>query len=176
MAKKDITINKIKDAFWELYEYNRIEKITVKEICQKANINRSTFYVYFTDTYQVLDTIENSIFPPNSMLPQFNSNSKQTTFDIKTHWALLQGQKKYLKVLLSSNGDPAFRFKFIEYIRPMVIGIISEKHLSIDSTYLLEFTLHGVLGAFEHYINNDIDNNDDYTLQTIINIIEKIYY
>lgn len=176
MSKKELTKDKIKQVFWDLYEINPIEKITVTKVCKLANINRSTFYKYFCDTYEVLETIENTIFPPIEMLPQFNSTNKQTTFDIKTHWNLLQEQKKYLKVLLSENGDPAFRFKFIEFIRPMVLEMVKEKEHILNANYLLEFTLCGVMGAFAYYINNDIDNDGDYIFNTIVELVEKIYY
>ena len=44
----------IKDSFWELYKEKKIENITVKDITQKAGFNRSTFYAYFTDVYDIL--------------------------------------------------------------------------------------------------------------------------
>ena len=42
------------EAFWSLYCEQRIEKITVKDITNKAGYNRGTFYEYFTDVYAVL--------------------------------------------------------------------------------------------------------------------------
>ena len=41
----------------------RIEEITVSEITKATKINRSTFYVYFKDVYDVLDQIENAFLP-----------------------------------------------------------------------------------------------------------------
>jgi AcrR family transcriptional regulator len=57
------------DAFWALYCEKRIEKITVKEITQKAGYNRGTFYEYFTDIYDVLNQIEESLIPTLDELP-----------------------------------------------------------------------------------------------------------
>ncbi|MBO5473038.1 MAG: TetR family transcriptional regulator [Lachnospiraceae bacterium] len=34
------------------------EKITVKKLCEKAEVNRSTFYAHFTDIYDMLDKME----------------------------------------------------------------------------------------------------------------------
>ena len=53
-----ITRQNLIDSFWQLYCKKRIEKITVKEICDRAGYNRSTFYVYFKDAYEILDEIE----------------------------------------------------------------------------------------------------------------------
>lgn len=45
------------------------EKITVKDITNKAGYNRGTFYEYFTDVYDVLNYIEDSLIPTLEELP-----------------------------------------------------------------------------------------------------------
>ncbi len=85
MSKKEKTKQRIIDAFWSLYESTRIEKITVKEICTKANINRSTFYEYFSDAYMLLETIEDSLIPTATTLPNFNSASGRNNLDVEAH-------------------------------------------------------------------------------------------
>lgn len=54
--KKD-TEKIIADTFKELLLKNSMEKITVKEICEKADIIRPTFYNHFADKYEVLEYI-----------------------------------------------------------------------------------------------------------------------
>lgn len=48
----------IQDAFFELLNERPINKITVKSICDLAQINRSTFYRYYMDVYDLLDKIQ----------------------------------------------------------------------------------------------------------------------
>lgn len=36
----------------------QISKITVREICEKAGINRSTFYAHYTDVYDLFERVE----------------------------------------------------------------------------------------------------------------------
>ena len=36
----------------------QISKITVREICEKADINRSTFYAHYTDVYDLFEKVE----------------------------------------------------------------------------------------------------------------------
>ncbi len=40
----------IKDAYLELPESSPSEKISVTDICKVADVNRSTFYMYYEDT------------------------------------------------------------------------------------------------------------------------------
>ena len=42
-------------AFWNLYEYKHINKITVTELMNKAGYHRSVFYSYFKDIYDLLE-------------------------------------------------------------------------------------------------------------------------
>lgn len=43
----------IRDALFELMREKDLHKITVKELCDKADVNRSTFYAYYTDIYDL---------------------------------------------------------------------------------------------------------------------------
>ena len=62
MAKNDVraryTRKIIKESFYTLLREKPVEKITVRELCEKAEINRSTFYKHYLDCYDLLDKIE----------------------------------------------------------------------------------------------------------------------
>ena len=48
----------IRNAFLELRAKRALEKISVKELCQLAEINKSTFYAHYRDVYDLSDTLE----------------------------------------------------------------------------------------------------------------------
>lgn len=47
----------IKESFIELLARKPLSKIGVKEICEKADVNRCTFYAYYKDIYDLHDKI-----------------------------------------------------------------------------------------------------------------------
>ena len=51
-------------------EYKPVEKITVRELCDKADINRSSFYDHYIDYPDFLDKLETEI--AYDMLAQFD--------------------------------------------------------------------------------------------------------
>ena len=47
----------IKNAFTLLRSKKELEKITVKELCEEAYINKSTFYAHYRDIYDLSDVL-----------------------------------------------------------------------------------------------------------------------
>ena len=45
----------------ELLKEKSIKEITVKELVEKVDINRSTFYLHYTDIYDMMEKIENEL-------------------------------------------------------------------------------------------------------------------
>ena len=56
------TERKIRNIFLELLRKNDISKISIKEICSLANINRTTFYLHHEDIYELMQCIESDMF------------------------------------------------------------------------------------------------------------------
>ncbi len=51
----------IKNAFMTLRTKKPLEKITVKELAELAEINKATFYMHYRDIYDLSDQIENEL-------------------------------------------------------------------------------------------------------------------
>lgn len=61
------TRNLIKDAFLTLVQRKDFHEVTVKDITEKAAVNRATFYAHFTDKYRLLDCTVVQTFRDNMM-------------------------------------------------------------------------------------------------------------
>ena len=57
MGTQDRRIRKtravLKSSLLSLMKEKSVKHITVKELCDKADINRGTFYLHYTDIYQM---------------------------------------------------------------------------------------------------------------------------
>lgn len=75
MESKKVTLTKklFKATLVELLKTTPLNKITIKELCAKSNLNRSTFYSYYLDIYDLLDDLENDYV---STMPYIITNSK----------------------------------------------------------------------------------------------------
>lgn len=145
------------DAFWYLYCNKRIEKITIKEITLKAGYNRSTFYEYFIDIYDVLEQIESSLIPNINELPPTTILNKNFEIPIDVFLKLYEKNEKYYSVLLGDNGDPAFSSKLKNSIKPMLKEtlVTKVKLNDVEFDFILEYILSSMISVMSYWLKNN---------------------
>lgn len=62
-----------------LMKQKNIKDITVKELCEYADINRGTFYLHYKDIYDMLDSIEQEL--SDKFLQIFQKYNSETNED-----------------------------------------------------------------------------------------------
>lgn len=64
MENRRILITKqlLCESFISLLKQKPIDKISVTELCQAANVNRGSFYAHYADVYDLLDQIESIVY------------------------------------------------------------------------------------------------------------------
>ena len=95
----------LSDSFKELVLEKSVEKITIKEITDRAGVIRVTFYNHFQDKYELLEWIcREEIVNPARILLQNNMRREAVMFvftallknrDFYTHVALTKGQNSF---------------------------------------------------------------------------------
>lgn len=58
----------LKQSLLELLEQKKINSITVKEICERADVNRSTFYAHYSSPYDLFDSMKADIIAESRAL------------------------------------------------------------------------------------------------------------
>lgn len=121
--------------FCELYCQKPIEKITVQEIANKSGYNRSTFYQYFTDVYDLLSFVENEIL---DYIREKLKNAEQAEIKPQDLLLLFEEKGAYLNALLGNYGN----IRFIEKLKNEFFSDEQNYCFPKDSSvtpYLLEF-------------------------------------
>lgn len=95
----------IKNSLLELMKERSISKITVTDICKKANINRNTLYSHYINQFELLSNIEDELYEEIRQVVGH-------TMDLEASGKLSYEICKYIKanrniceVLFSENGD-----------------------------------------------------------------------
>ncbi|MGC5772707.1 TetR/AcrR family transcriptional regulator [Paenibacillus pabuli] len=80
----------IRDSFRDLLQKKGFDAMTIKDIAQKATINRATFYAHYEDKYALLEEITEHFFL--GMIPEEVIHADEFTDEICNHLILLTHQ------------------------------------------------------------------------------------
>lgn len=158
------------EALIYLLEKKDIEYITIKEICNKAGVNRSTFYLHYESINDLVEETMNYI--NEKFMDYFNENSKG--FIDKIRYSSLEDlkliEKKYLtpyltfikdnkKIFRASFNNPKEMKAFDKYnhLKNYVLIPILERFniAQKERNYLIAFYINGIMAIIKEWINVD---------------------
>ena len=157
-----LTKEKLSDAFWQLYEKKPFDQITVREITELAGYNRSTFYMYYKDVYDILEQTETDIFSmiEERLPPQGYVFDKARVKDsIQFLGEFLGKNYKRLSLLLGENGDVKFLHRLLDQARKSMRSGLQEISDTDDKLldYVIEYLLNAHIGLTMRWFKNDCD-------------------
>ncbi|MDR3335721.1 MAG: TetR/AcrR family transcriptional regulator [Treponema sp.] len=153
----------LRDSLIELMQTRPILDISVKELCDQADISRSTFYAYYKDQYDLLKQIEDGTLTAlEDMLKKYDN--KGSARDMKQ---MVEEMLKYIadnsnsiQVLLSENGDINFQKRFFRRFtdRQKMMKYFVEKPVDEEKNeYYLVFVISGSVALVQHWLKNNMN-------------------
>ena len=160
-------------AFWEIYREKSINKITIKELMDKAGYHRSVFYTYFKNIYDLLEQEQEDFFIQNILNCFFlNQEDKHTLQKLKAFFSMYAPK---LYVLLGEHGDMSFQFKLKEKIRKNIYKFFRLDKNDLKAELAVEFFINGHLNALLYmYKYKDRLSIEDY-LEIVKSVINNIF-
>ena len=111
--RRTLTKQLIRQAMLELLQTQSIQKISVRELCDIAGINRTTFYNHYNDTYEVLAEIEEYFLAQLSTEKICAGNTAALEKHIELLCARLKKNREMAVILMENNADPHFFEKLL---------------------------------------------------------------
>ncbi|OZG60257.1 TetR-type transcriptional regulator [Bifidobacterium lemurum] len=172
------TRNRLRRAFWMLYERQPIEKITVRQITDLAGYNRATFYMYYTSVLDLREHVEDDfiarrITAMRDVIVDF-SDPDSIRINLAAFLDQSAKDKPFLKVLLGPHGDPAFVEKMKEAVKPFMMPLI-ERNIGKDAAgrnaeYVREFYFSGVLAVVRRWLTDPDPMPTEDLLELIVGV------
>lgn len=108
----------LKQAYMRLMNEKQTAKISVKDICEKAEVNRSTFYLHYSEPNAILMELEDetialvkdALFSIGAM----ESESPDAPDRLLSFLHYVQRNDELFRTFLVENSDPHFRRKLLE--------------------------------------------------------------
>ena len=164
------TAEKMDSALMELLKTKSFEFITVSEICKKAGVNRSTFYLHYENTKDLLEeTVRNmtdnfvSYFVPDGKISpiNFEESQKDNLVFISEEYLMpyLSYFKENRKIFLTvfENGK---LFGFEETYKKLFDNIFDPildvfRYPESERKYVMAFYLNGINSIIMEWIKED---------------------
>jgi len=146
------------NTFIDLLAEKGFEKITINDIAERANINRGTVYLHYTDKFDLFDKcIETHVerlldHCANSVDTNLSASAFQSVFEY------LEKNFSIYKLLLRNEEFGFFRNRLYAIIAQTVtevIGIKSENNV-FSNDVTTHFLTSGFIGVLEWWINNSM--------------------
>ena len=102
----------LREGLARLMQQKSIKEISVKELVDEVDINRSTFYLHYTDIYQMLQKIEEDAMQNITEVMKkypINSDNPDTVLQfIVQFFSIMDNDRDLCLALLGPHGDMAF--------------------------------------------------------------------
>ena len=147
----------IKDAYLELLESIPSEKISVTDVCKVADVNRSTFYMYYEDTIALRHDIENDVMdqiPVLSDMPSEITTDKQFVDILERFFSYIEENSRMFRILILQSDNRAFNRRLIDAVLEKY-RILSRANSDRLAKYEYVFIVSGVIGLLGAWIEED---------------------
>jgi len=165
----------LEDSFIKLLEKKDITKISIKEICENADINRATFYAHYSDQNDLLRKIEDKLLDNiNAHLAELDQkNTEVSSVQIAEKiFEYVQENARLCRLLLSERGDFTFQKKIMMLVYDKIITEITNNNkITVeDAEYVYSFTISGCVGFVQKWLNDGMKKPPRYMAETVIKL------
>ena len=160
MEKKEdrrVTMTKrlLKDALTEMLRKEDIYHVSIRELCERADVNRTTFYKYYGNQFDLLADMENDLLVfLSDTLREYAADPGRI---IETICRYMEDHLEFGRLIVNNNVDPLFPQKLfsMEVLREAVLMNYSSLQNEKMQEYLFNFITYGSYRIFCLWLNKD---------------------
>ena len=149
-----LTKKLLKTSLTNMLQTQNIYRISIRELCENAGINRSTFYKYYGSQFDLLSEMEQDLLVSiEEVLAAQNDYSKNAIEQILIY---LENDIEFIRLLINSNVDPEFPKKLFSL--PPIQRMLNELMAKIpeeESDYYYRFLLFGAYEIVRTWVNKE---------------------
>lgn len=151
------TRRQIRRALAQLMQQKSASEVTVKELVDLADINRSTFYLHYNDIFDLLAAVEAELFDEIRRavhVHPVSSFEQEGLAFIEEVFSILYDNQEICAALVGPHGDMAFLHRIERMMAENVLPRLQEsfpgRRSSIDYGYA--FCTTGAVGLIKHWL------------------------
>ena len=152
----------LKDALMDLMEEKPLAAVSVTDLCNLADVNRSTFYSYYNDTIELLKEIENDVI---EKIPVADAKGRRIDLDqsliedFTLFFGYVRKHARDFNVLLQT-GDVHFSERLMEAVMQRFPKPGQEAAYPLLARWGYIYAPSGVIGLMREWINGGFPLED----------------
>lgn len=167
------TASKMDKAFLDLLSQKDYAYITVKEICEKAGVNRSTFYLHYET---VSDLLSESIEYINEQFLNYNPDSQRIMSRLKDcplnelylitpkyltpYLNYIKENRRLFKNVMENSGTLRLGETYDKMFSHVFTPILERFQVPAqDRKYIMAFYIHGIIAIVKEWIKQDCSDS-----------------
>lgn len=166
----------IKNAFLELRSKRALEKITIKELCGLAQINKSTFYAHYDDIYDLSEKLQ-----METVMDVLDTIAKDPGFTVKDSvmfvralFCALTAHSSLVEILFSGKEQGCLVQRLEAGIKALVYREYPALRDDVEKQVVLTYTIYGGYYAYQNYQGGDKEPLLG-AIEKITDIIQPLY-
>lgn len=151
-----------------------LNKITVSKVCEQADVNRSTFYLYYKDVYDLMEQIEGELYSELLTLVARNDKPLPGTDLLRRIYETIYKNRDLARVVFGRFGDKEFMKKVSNIYRDQAIQAWRQEFAHLDEetlAYLYIFSTYTNIGVIERWIGHDFHETPEQLAQMSFNLL-----
>ena len=188
-SKYFATAARMDEAFLELIEKKDFAYITVKEICEKAGVNRSTFYLHYETVGDLLEEsvrhiidrfVEFMPYDTADFLKKLNECPIEELYLITPEYLTpyLTYIKEHRRIFRTSVEQAAALRMYDAYTdlnRYILTPILNRyKVPAEDQNYILQFYIQGIMAVINEWLKTDCADSIEHIISVIQTCVKRI--
>lgn len=160
-------------AMLSLLKNKPISRISVKELCTTAGLNRGTFYLHYETPLDILKEIKNKFIEQNMLHFDSYWQEKRKLDHMQQLFTCVFQNQEICRILMGENGDPQFMISLQNLVRDEIVDEWQKEFPSCKREKLL-FLFDFVFTGSMRLILNWIDDNQELSIAEFTQRLERL--
>lgn len=168
-----LTKKLLKNSLTEILQTKSIYHVSIRELCERSGINRSTFYKYYGSQFDLLAEIEQDLLRDVELsLSKDDIQNPKVLSDLLSY---IENNIDLVRLLFNSNVDPEFPGKLFSMpkIQIMVKELLLSDVPSEEFEYSFSFLVFGAYQVVRMWINKETRESADYLASLIMKQLKR---
>jgi len=147
----------LKETFFELLKEKPVSKISVTDLCEKANINRGTFYTHYLDIYDLYDKLCSEILQEIINELEYVGPNKECHEPVYNILEMINKQRDLFFTIIKWEDNDSILERLFILFHDKFITMISND-FKLDNLKYIDYCYQFIIGGSIAVITNWIKN------------------